>query len=178
MYGHEMVETTILYELIPHIDGNFRTIPAREGRAIMGDSMGGLGALRLAFKRPDMFSSVRSWSAAIFPTADQAFNVIPGVDVGGYMFNNDASLYEKGNPYNLAKQNADGIKGLGLGIHMDIGGDDGLLPNNRALTDVLDSMGIPHDALQIFLGLGHEWRVVRLDSLQWAKQYFSYTPIN
>ena len=178
MYGHEMVETTILYELIPHIDGNFRTIPAREGRAIMGDSMGGLGALRLAFKRPDMFSSVRSWSAAVFPTAHQAFNAIPGVNVGRYMFNNDASLYEKGNPYNLAKQNADGIKGLGLGIHMDIGGDDGLLSNNRALTDVLDSMGIPHDALQIFPGLGHEWRVVRLDSLQWAKQYFLHPPIN
>ena len=147
MYGHEMVETTILYELIPHIDGNFKTIPAREGRAIMGGSMGGLGALRLAFKRPDMFSSVRSWSAAIFPTADRAFNVIPGVDVGRYMFNNDASLYEKGNPYNLAKQNADWIKSVGLGIHMDIGRDDSLLPNNRALTDVLDSVGIPHDAL-------------------------------
>jgi len=178
MYGHEMVETTILYELIPHIDGNFRTISSREGRAIIGRSMGGLGALRLAFKRPDMFSSVRSWSAAIFPTADQAFNVIPGVDVGGYMFNNDASLYEKGNPYNLAKQNADWIKSLGLGIHMDIGRDDGLLPNNRALIDVLDSVGIPHDDLQIFPGLGHDWGVVSLDSLQWAKHYFSYTPIN
>jgi S-formylglutathione hydrolase FrmB len=178
MYGHEMVETTILYELIPHIDGNFRTIPSREGRAIMGQSGGGLGALRLAFKRPDMFSSVRSWSAAVFPTAHQAFNAIPGVNVGRYMFNNDASLYEKGNPYNLAKQNADGIKGLGLGIHMDIGGDDGLLSNNRALTDVLESMDIPHDALQIFPGLGHEWRVVRLDSLQWAKQYFLHPPIN
>ena len=178
MYGHEMVETTILYELIPHIDGTFRTIPTREGRAIMGGSMGGLGALRLAFKRPDMFSSVRSWSAAIFPTADRAFNVIPGVDVGRYMFNNDASLYEKGNPYNLAKQNADWIKSVGLGIHMDIGRDDSLLPNNRALTDVLDSVGIPHDALQIFPGLGHKWRVVSLDSLQWAKQYFSYIPIN
>ena len=83
---------------------------------------------------------------SIFPTADQAFNVIPGVDVGEYMFNNDASLYEKGNPYNLAKQNADWIKSVGLGIHMDVGGDDSLLPNNRALTDVLDSVGIPHDA--------------------------------
>jgi S-formylglutathione hydrolase FrmB len=178
MYGHEMVETTILYELIPHIDANFRTIPSREGRAIMGDSMGGLGALRLAFKRPDMFSSVRSWSAAVFPTADQAFKAIPGVDVGRYMFNNDGSLYEKGNPYNLAKQNADRIKGLGLGIHMDIGGDDGLLPNNQALIDVLDSVGISHDALKIFPGLGHEWGVVSVDSLQWAKQYFSCTPIN
>jgi S-formylglutathione hydrolase FrmB len=181
MYGHEMVETTILYELIPHVDRNFRTIPAREGRAIMGVSMGGLGALRFAFKRPDMFSSVRSWSAAIFPTADQAFNApgnAPGVDVGRYMFNNDASLYEKGNPYNLAKQNADWIKGLGLGIHMDIGGDDPLLPNNRALTDVLDSVGIAHDTLQIFPSLGHEFRVVSLDSLQWTKQYFSHPPIN
>ena len=175
MHGHEMVETTIFYELIPHIDDNFRTIPSREGRAIMGSSMGGLGALRLAFKRPDMFSSVRSWSAAVFPTAHQAFNAIPGVDVGRYMFNNDGNLYEKGNPYNLAKQNADRIKSLGLGIHLSIGGDDGLLPNNQALIDVLYNAGIPHDALEIFPGIGHEWRVVSLDSLQWAKKYLSYT---
>ena len=70
-----------------------------------------------------MFSSVRSWSAAVFATAGQAFNAIPGVDVGRYMFNNDGSLYEEGNPYNLAKQNAEWIKSFGLGIHMDIGGD-------------------------------------------------------
>jgi S-formylglutathione hydrolase FrmB len=178
MYGHEMVETTILYELIPHIDDNFRTIPSREGRAIMGGSMGGLGALRLAFKRPDMFSSVRSWSAAVFPTAHHAFNAIRGVDVGRYMFNNDGNLYEEGNPYNLAKQNADWIKSLGVGIHMCIGGDDGFLPTNRALIGELDKLGIPHDALQIFPGLGHELGVVSLDSLQWAKQYFSYTWIN
>jgi len=178
MYGHEMVETTILYELIPHVDGKFRTIASRKGRAIMGGSMGGLGALRLAFKRPDMFSSTRSWSAAIFPTADRAFNAIRGVDVGRYIFNNDGTLYEMGNPYNLAKQKADSIKSFGLGIHMDIGGDDRLLPNNRALIDTLDSVGIPHDALKIFPGLGHEWGVVSLDSLQWAKQYFSSTPIN
>jgi S-formylglutathione hydrolase FrmB len=178
MYGHEMVETTILYELIPHIDDNFRTIPSRQGRAIMGISMGGLGALRFAFKRPDMFSSVRSWSAAVFLTGHQAFNAIPGVDVGRYMFNNDGNLYEEGSPYNLAKQNADWIKSLGLGIHMGIGGGDGFLPTNRALIDVLDSVGIPHDALEIFPGLGHESGVVSLDSLQWAKQYFLYTPIN
>jgi len=172
MYGHEMVETTILYGLIFHVDGKFRTIPSREGRAIMGGSMGGLGALRLAFKRPDMFSSTRSWSAAIFPTADQAFKAIPGVDVGRYMFNSDGTLYEKGNPYNLAVQNAGSIKGFGLAIHMDIGEDDRLLPNNKSLVDVLDSVGISHDALKIFPGLGHEWGVVSLDSLQWAKQYF------
>jgi hypothetical protein len=61
---------------------------------------------------------------------------------------------------------------------MDIGGDDGLLQNNQALIDVLDSVGISHDALKIFPGLGHEWGVVSVDSLQWAKQYFSCTPIN
>jgi hypothetical protein len=94
------------------------------------------------------------------------------------MFNNDGSLYEKGNPYNLAKQNVGSIKSLGLGIHMEIGGDDPLLPNNRALIDLLDSVGIPHDPLKIYPGLGHEWGVVSLDSLQWAKQYFSSTPID
>jgi S-formylglutathione hydrolase FrmB len=156
MDGHEMAETTITQELIPAIDHTFRTIQSREGRAIMGLSGGGLASLRLAFKYPELFVAIRPTAAAIFPTAAEAFNAL-GDNVGYWMFNNDASYYEAGTPYTLAVQNADRIKSLGLGIHMQIGGDDGLLDNNQRLIQVLDSVGIPHEDLVIVPGVGHDW---------------------
>ncbi len=54
-------------ELVETIDAKFRTLAARESRGINGDSMGGYGALNVAFKHPDVFGSVSAHSAAIYP---------------------------------------------------------------------------------------------------------------
>jgi S-formylglutathione hydrolase FrmB len=54
-----------LNQLIPWVDGNLRTIAAKNGRAIAGLSMGGYGAVRLAQDRPDLFASVASFSGAV-----------------------------------------------------------------------------------------------------------------
>ena len=56
--GDVKSETTIVRELIPFIDKNYRTIASREGRAIEGFSMGGSGSLSLYAKYPDLFCSV------------------------------------------------------------------------------------------------------------------------
>jgi enterochelin esterase-like enzyme len=172
MDGHQMVETTIIRELIPAIDRTFLTIPSREGRAIMGGSGGGRASLRMAFKYPEMFAAIYPVQAAIFPTAAEAFNAL-GDNVGYWMFNFDESYYEAGTPYTLAVQNADRIKSLGMGIHMQIGGDDGLLANNQQLIQVLDSVGIPHEDLVIVPGVGHDWRAWGTEPYQWAKRYLS-----
>lgn len=57
-----LVETMILRELIPRIDKDYRTIAKREGRVVCGFSMGGMGALRFAFKFPDKFAAAGSWA--------------------------------------------------------------------------------------------------------------------
>ncbi|MCC7076885.1 MAG: hypothetical protein IT198_07140 [Acidimicrobiia bacterium] len=54
-----------LTQVIPWVDGNLRTIAAKNGRAIAGLSMGGYGAVRLAQDRPDLFTSVASFSGAV-----------------------------------------------------------------------------------------------------------------
>jgi S-formylglutathione hydrolase FrmB len=56
--------TWILDELIPYIDGHYRTIASRAGRAIAGLSMGGFGATSLPARRPDLFSVAGSFSGA------------------------------------------------------------------------------------------------------------------
>jgi pimeloyl-ACP methyl ester carboxylesterase len=45
-------------ELIPFIDGHFRTLRARESRGLAGDMMGGRGAFQLAMRYPEHFSVV------------------------------------------------------------------------------------------------------------------------
>lgn len=45
-------------ELVPFIDHNFHTFRNRDSRALVGEMMGGRGALMLAMKAPDLFSVV------------------------------------------------------------------------------------------------------------------------
>ncbi|MCB1120328.1 MAG: hypothetical protein KJT03_02165 [Verrucomicrobiae bacterium] len=51
-------ENYIVKDLIGYVDAHYRTIAAREGRAIGGKSMGGYGALILGLRNPDSFCSV------------------------------------------------------------------------------------------------------------------------
>jgi endo-1,4-beta-xylanase len=63
--GLRKAEQTIITELIPFIDTNWRTIATKHGRAIEGFSMGGYGALLYVFKYPDLFSSAVSNGGAL-----------------------------------------------------------------------------------------------------------------
>ena len=55
-------ETYVSKELVEYIDSHYRTIAHRYMRAITGLSMGGHGALFLAFRHPDVFWSCGSMS--------------------------------------------------------------------------------------------------------------------
>ncbi|MBL8227711.1 MAG: hypothetical protein JNL98_04515 [Bryobacterales bacterium] len=50
-------EGSFIHELIPHIDANYRTIAAKNGRGLEGFSQGGRGTARIAFKYPQYFCS-------------------------------------------------------------------------------------------------------------------------
>jgi len=62
--GPPKYETFVTSQLVPLIDANFRTIPDRAHRAIMGESMGGYGTLMLAARHPDEFAAAASLSGA------------------------------------------------------------------------------------------------------------------
>jgi S-formylglutathione hydrolase FrmB len=51
-------------DLVPFIDRNYRTVASREGRAAMGISMGGYGAMRWALDQPGLFTVVVGLSPA------------------------------------------------------------------------------------------------------------------
>jgi predicted alpha/beta superfamily hydrolase len=54
-------ETMFTTEFVPTIDREFRTVASRNGRAVIGFSMGGGGALRFVLGHPRMFAAAVSW---------------------------------------------------------------------------------------------------------------------
>ena len=58
-------ETFVSRELVPYVDGHYRTLPSREKRAITGLSMGGHGALWLAIRHQDVFGAAGSTSGGL-----------------------------------------------------------------------------------------------------------------
>jgi S-formylglutathione hydrolase FrmB len=72
-------ETFHVDQLIPWIDAHFRTIASRSGRAIAGESMGGLGTMEYAARFPDTFAVAASLSGAV--------SLASPVGQGGVAFN-------------------------------------------------------------------------------------------
>jgi enterochelin esterase-like enzyme len=61
-------ETAITRDIVRYVDSHFRTIATRRGRAIVGLSAGGYGAVLLALHHLQSFSVIESWSGYFHPT--------------------------------------------------------------------------------------------------------------
>jgi predicted peptidase len=64
------VENVIIKNLVPFIDAHYRTIAKPAGRGLEGWSMGGFGAIRLAFKYPELFGFTSSIAGALIDFQD------------------------------------------------------------------------------------------------------------
>lgn len=56
-------EGFIARDLVAYVDANYRTIPDRFSRGLVGHSMGGYGTTRIGMKHPDVFSALYIMSA-------------------------------------------------------------------------------------------------------------------
>jgi putative tributyrin esterase len=145
-------ETQIVGELIPHVDGRYRTIARREGRAIGGLSMGGYGAMKLALKRPDLFVAAASHSGALSfarETWDEArlvFGPSPG----------DRELRRDNDVFRLAMARREAGSGWnGPALYLDCGTEDFLYDANARFRAFLREIGVPYEYHE-FPG-GHTW---------------------
>jgi enterochelin esterase-like enzyme len=70
-------------ELVPYIDKNYRTIPTRDARALMGASLGGVISVWTALRHPDVFGRVGGQSTAFWIDDERvvsALNRLPVAD--------------------------------------------------------------------------------------------------
>lgn len=155
-------ETYIGKEVPEYIDAHYRTIKDRKARAITGLSMGGHGALFLAFRHPETFGACGSISGLV----DLSVTV---------------------NKYELAKrigdtlQNADNWKKYSvinlidnypkdsLAIIFDCGTGDAFFSINHLLHEKMLKLKIPHDYTE--RPGKHEWAYWR-NSIQYHLLFF------
>ena len=150
--GSMPVESVIVKELIPHVDATYRTVGTRDGRSIEGFSMGGYGAAHLGFKYPEVFHAVGIMSGALIPPETLAATREP-VPIFAKMFGADMSRVVANDPFELARKNADALRGKTL-IRVAVGGADSLLARNRAMHELLDELQIPHE-FEVVPGIAH-----------------------
>lgn len=143
-YMDSPIDSSFRYETytskeLPHwIDSHYSTIASRKGRAITGLSMGGHGALYLAFRHQDIFGAAGSMSG--------------GVDLRPFPQNWDISkrlgTYAK-HPGNWEKNSVINLVHLlttdSLQITFDCGSSDFFYQVNCNLHKKLLERNIPHD---------------------------------
>jgi S-formylglutathione hydrolase FrmB len=131
-------ETFVSNELVHFIDKRYRTIPARSGRATLGLSMGGHGALFLAIRHRDIFGAAASMSGGVdlrpFSAQFEIRNALGTIQAHP----------ERWDEYSVISQ-VKSLKDGDLAISMDCGVSDFFIEVNRALHQKLLEQKIAHD---------------------------------
>jgi enterochelin esterase-like enzyme len=83
----------VALELLPDIDGRFRTLADPDQRAVMGASLGGLISVYLALTRPELFSRAASQSGAFLLARDRIL-ALARKACSGQSFYFDVGKYE------------------------------------------------------------------------------------
>jgi S-formylglutathione hydrolase FrmB len=141
-------EDFLLQEFFPFIEKHYRVSPGRGHRAIAGISMGGFGALHLAFRYPQMFIAVSAHSAALIeklpvflgPAPDSPRSRVLG---GVFGTPPDQAFWDRNSPIVLARA----APLAGLKIYFDCGDQDdyGFDSGAAALDKALANRRIPHE---------------------------------
>jgi enterochelin esterase-like enzyme len=153
--GEQMISNfakTVLNEVMPQVEKDYRVTTDRNQRAIAGLSMGGAEALYTGLNNLDKFAWVASFSGA--------FVMWPGVGGGGRGAAAppvDPAAFAKNFPALDAKANSR----LRL-LLVTCGTDDGLIGINRQFKDWLTSKEIKFTGTEI-PGVGHVWSLWRQD---------------
>ncbi|MDR2361373.1 MAG: esterase family protein [Prevotellaceae bacterium] len=131
-------ETFVVSELVNYADTHYKTRAFREGRAVTGLSMGGHGALWLAFRHTDVFGAAGSTSGGVdFRPFPESWEI--NKQLGDYDAHRD-----RWSEYTVVGQ-VSKIKDGELAIIVDCGLDDFFLDVNISLHLLLKSNHISHD---------------------------------
>lgn len=171
--GSHMVDfpDSIVPDVIPFVDANYRTLADRDHRGICGLSMGGGQTFYCAFNNLDHFAWVAPFSGA--------YPVLPGVMRRIPAPANAAQLRGPG-----ITEDIDGDRLLELVpdltaeanerlrmFHLAIGAEDGLITSHDSLKRLLEERGVRYTLMEL-PGYAHEWRFWRLALADVAQRLF------
>jgi len=150
--GRERYEDFFVQEFLPFIEKRYRVPPGRANRAISGISMGGYGALHLAFRHSQLFSAVSAHSAALIEKlpvflggSSPQSNQPNRARIFGGVFGSppDPAYWNQESPITLARS----ASLAGLKIYFDCGDQDdyGFDAGATALDKVLSARHIAHE---------------------------------
>ena len=141
-------------EFVPHLRSTCKVCSDRQSTAITGISVGGYGALKTAFARPDQFGIV----AAMQPMLEPGLNIS---DIGARNRlhhtaggsaqlvgpSRDPAVFASNNPANRALAQATSIRDTGQTIYIDAAGEDFLNAHDGAefLHRLLWDLDISHE---------------------------------
>jgi enterochelin esterase-like enzyme len=150
-------EQAIARELPRVVDTRFRTIRSRRGRALIGVSAGGYGAMLLVLHHLGQFAVVESWSGYFHPTTPDGRSAL---DLGSRAANAHASAHT------YVPQLKQKLARLPTFIGFYVGRDDDRFrPENEQLDRELAAAGVPH-VFRIYPG-GHVQSVWSAHAPEW-----------
>jgi S-formylglutathione hydrolase FrmB len=157
--GKRRYEDFFLQEFMPGVEKRYRAETGRGSRGIGGISMGGYGALHIAFRHPHLFAAVGAHSAALIEKlpniSAQNSRQMSQLRVLGDAFGSpfDAAFWNQNDPLTIART----ANLAGLKIYFDCGSEDdyGFDSGAAALDKLLASRHIPHE-FHLYPG-GHNW---------------------
>lgn len=156
--GHILYEDFFIREFVPQMERRFRLAGGRAGRAIGGISMGGYGALRFAFKYPQMFTSVAVHMPALMEQLPRGSGSVGLTAFLGNAFGSPLNerFWRENTPFIFARS----AKLQGLKIYFDCGEQDnyGFDAGTRQLDKLLTDRHVAHES-HIYPG-GHNWQYV------------------
>lgn len=174
--GKDPWEDMFIQEFIPFIEKEYRIRSKKEFRAIAGLSMGGNGALLLAMRNTDLFSTCVAMSAAVFTDeeilADYGNNNYFRDIFGADMKKGVSEHWKANSPMHLV-ESVDMQKLKSVRFYIDCGDDDFLYKGNSSLHIKMRDLKIPHE-YRVRQG-EHQWSYWRtglVDGLKYISEKF------
>lgn len=133
------MESFVTRDLVADTDRRFPTLADRDNRAIMGLSMGGHGAFRLATLHPDIWGSAGSMSGGMDIT--KFANRWGMAKLLGCTYEADPTKWKASTVAALVPQ----MKTAGVNYTFDCGADDFFAAVNADLHQAMLDAGVPHD---------------------------------
>lgn len=153
--GSVMVESMIIRELIPLIDKTYRTRASAAGRAVHGFSMGSSGALKFAFKYPQLFCAAVGYGGGAIDLQNSNSRFI--LDILERNLKSDPELIRNNNTYHFLKQNGHHVRDRDIRFLLICGEDDSWSESAKTFHRALSNDRIPAQ-LSLVPGVGHNLR--------------------